>query len=117
MSSRKNRTRAKVLKHRAITAVKELRKEHPALFRKCGPDRTLCCQATTLQGRLCDRPAMYGSRTYFKKIKCCMLCWQHAQIYGVYGLYRALQYMIESNMSWEEYCAMNPSWCYGREVV
>src|SRR3989344_961315 len=44
-----------------------------------------CCQAPLKNGRLCSRKAM-TIKTYFEKYQCCLLCWQHAKVYGIYGI-------------------------------
>lgn len=102
------RKRLNRLKNKEIKQLKKLRRQHPDLYRKCG--KYTCCQAMTKDGRRCSRAAL-SKRTYIHKVKCCLLCWQHALIYGVYGLYKVSQMAVESNYSWDEYCALYPNKC------
>ena len=50
------------------------------LRRRC--DGRACCQARTASGNLCRRPAILNGETYNRKLRCCLVCWQHARIYG-----------------------------------
>lgn len=92
--------------------LREIKEEHPAMFRICNRRKKIpCCQAETEQGVKCTRTAMFGGNTYIKQFKCCYLCWQHAKVFGVYGIYKIAKLALESQLSWEEYCAYYPKEC------
>ena len=57
------------------------------------------CQIITREGDRCTRDSMAGSRTYFHKIKCCNVCWQHAQKMGMYGVFKAVEKLSEVGLS------------------
>ena len=109
LSSKKIKREIRRAERRAAKELEKLSNIRPDLFRRCGGD--YCCQAMTKEGVQCSRPAMLGAKTYIQKINCCMLCWQHASQVGLYALYKGLQFMNERNMSWDEYCALNPEYC------
>ena len=90
--------------------LKNLRLTDPDLFRLCGPYNRPCCQALTHDGTLCKREALTTS-TYINRLKCCLLCWQHAIGYGVYGILKVVQGAAENQLSWDEYCAIHPKEC------
>jgi len=87
-----------------------LRRDHPDLFRLCGPKNLPCCQAYTKSGNKCSRPAM-TQKFYIESQKCCLVCWQHALNLGVYFLLWVADQALQSSLSWEEYCFMYPEVC------
>ena len=104
------RNKAKV--EEELHNLRQLRKDHPAMFRICNKRLNIpCCQATTQDGVQCSREAMFGGKTYIKRFKCCYLCWQHAKVYGVYGVYKITKMALESQLSWEDYCYYYPQEC------
>lgn len=109
VSSKKIKREIRRAERRAAKELEKLSNKRPDLFRRCGGN--YCCQAMTNEGVQCSRPSMLGAKTYIQEINCCMLCWQHASQVGLYGLYKGLQFMNERNMSWDEYCALNPEYC------
>ena len=109
LSAKKIKREIRRKERKAAKELEKLSNARPDLFRRCGGN--YCCQATTADGHQCTRPSMLGAKTYIKKINCCMLCWQHASQVGLYGLYKGMQFMHERNMSWDEYCALNPEYC------
>jgi hypothetical protein len=80
----------------------------PNLLRRCG-DKP-CCQAITLQGKPCSRPAM-SDLTYIESVKCCYLCWQHSLETGIYTLYKLATTLTTRNLSLDEYCTLYPDEC------
>lgn len=93
-----------------IERLKKLRLDHPDLYRLCGDDQKPCCQARTLDGYKCMRAAL-TTKSYINRVKCCLLCWQHALAYGVYGLLKVGQMAAENTLSWDEYCNLYPEKC------
>jgi hypothetical protein len=107
---RKEKKRIAQLRARELETLRKLRISHPALYRKCGPNREPCCQAITEDGYRCTRAAL-TTKSYIHRVRCCLLCWQHALIYGVYGLLKIGQAAAESTLSWEDYCFLYPEKC------
>lgn len=72
--------------------------------RLCGRDDDLypCCQVVTQEGYLCDRQAM-TTKLFIESAGCCLLCWQHAKIYGVYAFLKLSKIAYEKGMTLEEY--------------
>lgn len=89
-------------------ALAKLSRQLPELFRKCSGKP--CCQAQTVDGYMCTRPAM-SEYTYIKRLRCCFLCWQHALAYGVYGLLKIAKSAATAHMDMDEYCAYFPEEC------
>lgn len=106
--AKKKKLQLKRKRNAQLKILKKLKLKNPAMFRKCGD--TPCCQAYTDKNVLCTRPAM-TTASYIKTIKCCYLCWQHASMYGVYGLAKISQLALESRLSWDEYCFLYPEKC------
>ena len=105
---RKEKAKLKKLREQELEILRNLKLDHPDLYRLC--ENKPCCQAKTLDGKRCSRPAM-TTRTYIKKFKCCMLCYQHALLYGVYGLLKVGQMAVDADYSMDEYCAYHPDEC------
>lgn len=98
-------------KKRELEELKKLRLTHPDLYKRCGRNKDQpCCQATNLDGSKCSREAL-TSRTYIRKVKCCLLCWQHSTVFGLYGLFKVAQMAAESSLDWDTYCVLHPAKC------
>ena len=75
----------------------------------------VCCQALTLDGNQCKRPA--SLRYYVKSLKipflgeyelnCCNLCTQHALVYATPTLIDLLKWYSNRGLSYEEWCVAN----------
>lgn len=90
--------------------LREIRVAYPEMFEICDDYGTPCCQAATKKGEQCRRPAL-TTKTYYQRVRCCYLCWQHALMYGVYGILATGKAVYESGLSWDEYCFLNPEKC------
>lgn len=94
-----------------MNEIQQLKRTNPELFRRCGSNMDqLCCQAYTAKKVRCSRPAL-TELTYVRSLGCCLLCWQHARMYGFSGLYKLVKLLATMGYDYDTYCHLFPEEC------